>query len=290
MTCDDDTHLVAPTHQQSGQPAPAWPAASPTPRTLRTRGPYRHHRVIVGVAVAALAVTGLSMNMGSAHSGGTNNSGVSPASAAGDKERGAVEDSISREAEAGGKAVNITLDDGPDPTWTPKALDLLKKYDVKAVFCMVGPNAAAHPDVVKQIVAAGHRLCDHTVDHDTAMDKKPVSYQQEQIQKAYDSIVDASEGVKPMYYRAPGGAFTPESRTYAAEHGMRPLGWRIDPSDFKRPGVEEIVKNVEDGVKAGHQTILMHDGGGDRSQTLQALEVLLPWLKEQGRTFSFPKA
>lgn len=201
-----------------------------------------------------------------------------------------VDDSMSHQAEADGKAVNLTLDDGPDPTWTPKALELLKRYDAKAVFCMIGPNAAAHPDLVKQVVAAGHRLCDHSVHHDVTMDDKPVSYQRAEIEQAEQSIEAASGGVRPRYYRAPGGAFTPESRKFAASLGMRPLGWRIDPGDFERPGVDKIVQNVEAGVRAGHQTILMHDGGGDRSQTLAALERLLPWLKEQGYTFSFPKA
>lgn len=236
----------------------------------------------LGAAVLANALSGLA----NGHAGSTSD----VARGAGANGASAVSSDISREAEAGGKSVNITLDDGPDPTWTPKALALLKQYDVKAVFCMIGPNAAHHPDLVKQVVAAGHRLCDHTVSHDTAMDKKPAAYQKKEIGDARAQIMKASGGVQPMYYRAPGGAFTPESREYAAAHGMRPLGWRIDPGDYEQPPADQIVQTVKAGVEAGHQTILMHDGGGNREQTLEALKQLLPWLKEHGYAFSLPKA
>ncbi|WP_349307845.1 MULTISPECIES: polysaccharide deacetylase family protein [unclassified Streptomyces] len=190
--------------------------------------------------------------------------------------------------ESGGKAVNITIDDGPDPTWTPKVLEVLKRYDVKAVFCMIGPQAKAHPDLVQQIVAAGHRLCDHSISHDTGMDKKPEAYQQNEVLDALKMIEDASGGAKVQYWRAPGGAFTPFSRKLAAAHGMRPLGWNVDSKDFKKPGVGAIVKTVEQEV-AGGPTLLFHDGGGQRDQTVAALEQVLPWLKQQGYAFSFPK-
>ncbi|MEU8758812.1 polysaccharide deacetylase family protein [Streptomyces sp. NPDC048659] len=195
--------------------------------------------------------------------------------------------SIAHAAEAGGSAVNITIDDGPDPRWTPKMLDILKENDVKAVFCMVGPNAKAHPQLVKRIVAEGHRLCDHTMDHDTSMDRKSVAYQKKQILDAKKLIEDASGGAKVEYYRAPGGAFTPDSRRIAAAAGMRPLGWNVDTKDFERPGTASIVRTVKNELSNG-PTILFHDGGGDRRQTVAALDQVLPWLKQRGHTFSFP--
>ncbi|MFI8962406.1 polysaccharide deacetylase family protein [Streptomyces sp. NPDC053493] len=198
-----------------------------------------------------------------------------------------VPESIAHAAEAGGTAVNITIDDGPDPRWTPRILDILKQNDVKAVFCMVGPRAKEFPDLVKRIVADGHRLCDHTVTHDTTMDKKSVAYQRQQILDAKRMIEDAAGGAKVEYYRAPGGAFTPQSRRIAAEAGMRPLGWNVDTKDFERPGSAAIVNTVKHELSNG-PTILFHDGGGDRAQTAAALEQVLPWLKEQGHTFSFP--
>ncbi|MFF5970340.1 polysaccharide deacetylase family protein [Streptomyces sp. NPDC012769] len=198
-----------------------------------------------------------------------------------------VPESIAHAAEKGGNAVNITIDDGPDPRWTPKVLDILKEHDVKAVFCMVGPQAERHPDLVRRVVADGHRLCDHTVTHDTAMDKKSVAYQKQQILEGKKMIEAAAGGAKVEYYRAPGGAFTPDSRRIAAAAGMRPLGWNVDTKDFDRPGTAAIVHTVKSELSNG-PTILFHDGGGDRRQTVAALRQVLPWLKEQGRSFSFP--
>ncbi|MGK4585020.1 polysaccharide deacetylase family protein [Kitasatospora sp. HPMI-4] len=199
-----------------------------------------------------------------------------------------VDMSVSRSSEDAGRTVNITLDDGPDPRWTPKILDVLARNQVKAVFCMIGPNAKAHPDLVKQVVAAGHRLCDHSVSHDTAMDHKSVDYQQKEILDAKEMIDQASGGEPVHYYRAPGGAFTLESRQIAAAHGMRPLGWNVDTRDWERPGSDKILESAKVQVRRG-PTVLMHDGGGNRAQTLEALEEFLPWLKANGYTFSFPE-
>lgn len=201
---------------------------------------------------------------------------------------GQVPDGIAHASESGGNAVNITIDDGPDPLWTPKVLEVLKKYDVKATFCMVGPQAKAHPDLVKKVVAEGNRLCDHTMDHNTGMDKKPLAYQQQQILEAKKLIEEAAGGgTKVEYYRAPGGAFTPESRALAAAHGMRPLGWNIDSKDFSKPGAASIVNTVKSEIGNG-PTVLFHDGGGNRAQTVDALDEVLAWLKEQGRPTGFP--
>ncbi|MFI0722758.1 polysaccharide deacetylase family protein [Streptomyces sp. NPDC021224] len=191
-------------------------------------------------------------------------------------------------AEAPGKAVNITIDDGPDPVWTPKVLEVLKKHHVHATFCMIGPQAKAHPALVRRVVAEGHRLCDHTVSHDESMDHKPFAYQQKEILDALAMIEEASGNAPVQYYRAPGGAFTPASRQLAAQHGMRPLGWNVDTKDFSRPGVGTIVATVKSEISNG-PTILFHDGGGDRAQTVAALDQTLTWLAQQHYTFSFPK-
>ncbi|MGW1211527.1 polysaccharide deacetylase family protein [Streptomyces sp. NPDC002499] len=208
-----------------------------------------------------------------------------PSAAGGHVERVAV--TIAHASDKGTRGVNITIDDGPDPEWTPQVLDVLKEFGVKATFCMVGTQAQAHPDLVKQVVAAGHRLCDHSVSHDTTMDKKSQAYQSQQILDAERMITEASGGVRPMYYRAPGGAFTPYSRNLAASHGMRPLGWNVDTKDFEQPGTDAIVATVQRELPNG-PTLLFHDAGGDRSQTVEALRRILPQLKQQGYEFGFP--
>ncbi|MFH9619068.1 polysaccharide deacetylase family protein [Streptomyces pratensis] len=194
---------------------------------------------------------------------------------------------IAHASDRGARGVNITIDDGPDPVWTPQVLQLLKDNGVKATFCMVGTQAQAYPDLVKQVVADGHRLCDHTISHDTAMDTKSEAYQSQQILDAERMIIKASGGVRPQYYRAPGGAFTPYSRQLAASRGMRPLGWNVDSRDFERPGADTMADTVKREISNG-PTVLFHDAGGDRSQTVEALREVLPWLKQQGYSFGFP--
>ncbi|MFB6813753.1 polysaccharide deacetylase family protein [Streptomyces sp. NPDC056347] len=194
---------------------------------------------------------------------------------------------IAHASDKGAKGVNITIDDGPDPNWTPQVLQLLKDNNVKATFCMVGTQAQAYPDLVKRVVAEGHRLCNHTVSHDTSMDRKSEAYQSKEILDAERMITKASGGVRPQYYRAPGGAFTPYSRQLAAGRGMRPLGWNVDTKDFERPGADAMVATVKREISDG-PTVLFHDAGGDRSQTVAALREVLPWLREQGYLYGFP--
>ncbi|MFD9458734.1 polysaccharide deacetylase family protein [Streptomyces sp. NPDC059985] len=194
---------------------------------------------------------------------------------------------ISRLAQGSGRDIAITIDDGPDPRWTPQVLEVLKENHVRATFCMIGTQARAHPDLVRQVAAAGHRLCDHSVDHDVTMDHKPVDYQSRQILDGKKMIEEAAPGVSVDYYRAPGGAFTPESRAIAAANGMRPLGWTVDPKDWSKPGLDAIVSAVEKDLPT-RPTVLFHDGGGDRSETVAALRQYLPWLSAQGYHFTFP--
>jgi peptidoglycan/xylan/chitin deacetylase (PgdA/CDA1 family) len=237
----------------------------------------------LGVTVLATGASVWTAQAGSAGASAPNaTASVSPG---GDTEPVAV--SIAHASEKGARGVNITVDDGPDPVWTPQVLDVLREYGVKATFCMVGAQAQAHPDLVKKVVAQGHRLCDHSVSHDTTMDKKSPAYQSQQILDAERMITKASGGVRPVYYRAPGGAFTPYSRKLAASRGMRPLGWNVDTKDFERPGTDAIVATVQRELPNG-PTLLFHDAGGDRSQTVEALRRILPWLKEQGYSCGFP--
>ncbi|MDH6127108.1 polysaccharide deacetylase family protein [Kitasatospora sp. GP82] len=195
--------------------------------------------------------------------------------------------SIVRGTASGGRTVALTFDDGPGPA-TDQILDLLAKYDAHATFCQIGPQATARPATVKRILAEGHRLCDHTVDHPQPMRTLPHDRQVFEITAAKDMITKAGgTGTKVSWFRAPGGDFSSENELIAAQNGMRPLGWSVDPRDWARPGAAAIVANVEHNLKPGG-VVLMHDGGGDRSQTVAALRQLLPWLTAQGYTFDFP--
>ncbi|WP_432140573.1 polysaccharide deacetylase family protein [Streptomyces sp. bgisy084] len=243
---------------------------------------------IIGVAAAAVVALGVAGTL--VFSGaGTDSSAADAAKQPKKAPRAApVDPSIVHASDRPGRSLNITIDDGPDPTWTPQVLDVLKQQNVKAVFCMIGPQAKAHPDLVKQVVAAGHKLCDHTIDHDTTMNHKPESFQSRQILDAQQMIENAAGGTQVEYYRAPGGAFTPYSRKLAADHGMRPLGWNVDSKDFEGGTVDMIDNTVRNELSNG-PTVLFHDGGGDRSRTVESLKRLLPWMKQQGYGFGFPK-
>ncbi|MFJ2582650.1 polysaccharide deacetylase family protein [Kitasatospora aureofaciens] len=190
---------------------------------------------------------------------------------------------------SGGRTVALTFDDGPGPA-TPQILDLLAQYNVKATFCEIGQNAAANPAMVKRVLAAGHRLCDHSVHHPQPFAKLPHDKAVSEISNAKDMIVQAGgPGTQITWFRAPGGGFNADNEHITAGLGMKSLGWSVDPRDWSRPGAPAIVSAVQSQLKPGG-VILMHDGGGDRSQTVAALKQLLPWLVAQGYTFDFPAA
>ncbi|MFE9257721.1 polysaccharide deacetylase family protein [Streptomyces sp. NPDC006879] len=249
--------------------------------------------VATAMSISAVLLCAAALAPGSPRPVGAKEQADSPAPAparAGSPARAVVSESIVHRPEVAGRAVNLTLDDGPDPRWTPQVLDLLGQNSVKATFCLVGPQAERHPHLVRRIVSDGHRLCDHSMSHDVRMDQKPVPYQSREILDARQLIENASGGAPVLYYRAPGGAFTPDSRKIAAGAGMRPLGWNIDTKDFEKPGTSAIVRTVRQGLEGRQSaTILFHDGGGDRHQTVEALRRLIPWIKEQGYAFSFPQ-
>lgn len=186
------------------------------------------------------------------------------------------------------RSVALTFDDGPSATWTPRILALLAKYHAHATFCEVGPNAKANPATVQAIRAAGDQLCDHSVSHNESMTKWPAAKQTYEIEGAKQMIIAAGgPGTAVSWFRAPGGDFSPLNRHISATDGLRPLGWSVDSEDWKRPGVPAILATIEKEVRPG-AIILMHDGGGDRSQTLAALQQLLPKLVQQGYSFGFP--
>jgi peptidoglycan/xylan/chitin deacetylase (PgdA/CDA1 family) len=188
----------------------------------------------------------------------------------------------------GAKSVALTFDDGPDPQWTPQVLALLAQHHAKATFCEIGPNAQRYPHLTKEIITAGDRLCDHSVHHNEQQSRMSLDYNTHEIADAQREITDAAgAGAKLMFYRAPGGDFSPMIRNIAAEHGLRPLAWSDDSNDWKRPGVNGILRSINQDLRPG-AIILMHDGGGDRSQSVQALALLLDQLDAQGYTYSFP--
>jgi peptidoglycan/xylan/chitin deacetylase (PgdA/CDA1 family) len=182
----------------------------------------------------------------------------------------------------GSSAIALTFDDGPDPRWTPQTLAILRKYHVKATFCLIGSNVKKHPALVKKIVADGHALCNHTMHHDEHLRDKSQATILADMRQTSALITKASGGIKPRYFRAPGGNWSPKVVADARSLGMASLGWQVDPRDWAKPPASTIVARVRAGAKPG-SIILMHDGGGDRSRSVAALKILVPVLKQKHR-------
>lgn len=186
-------------------------------------------------------------------------------------------------------AVALTFDDGPDPVWTRRVLAMLSRHRVKATFCMIGRAVDEHPKMVRRVVRRGHALCDHTYDHDLTLRSQSRERIRRDIAHGARVITRASGGVRPTFFRAPGGKWSPAMEAQARAQGMTPLAWTADPEDWKRPGVNAIVHTVLRELRPGG-IILMHDGGGRRGETLQALRVLLHRLPRLGYHFVLPPA
>jgi peptidoglycan/xylan/chitin deacetylase (PgdA/CDA1 family) len=183
---------------------------------------------------------------------------------------------------AGAKVIALTLDDGPSAVYTPQVLALLQQYKISATFCMVGRLVAANRSLVSEVVAAGHTIVNHTWDH-ADQSKLTLAQIRSQISRASDAL--ASVGVRPAIFRAPYGAWSHAVYEACAAADLRPLDWSVDPRDWSRPGVDTIVSRILAATRTG-SIILEHDGGGDRSQTVAALKIVLPKLLEGGYRFT----
>ncbi|HKS98711.1 MAG TPA: polysaccharide deacetylase family protein [Rugosimonospora sp.] len=179
-------------------------------------------------------------------------------------------------------AVALTIDDGPNPEWTPAILRLLDKYHIPATFFMIGVEARGHAAVARTVAAAGHNIANHTWSHPLSLPKQTPDQMRQQIQRTQDTI-HSTTGRVPSLFRSPGGDWSAPLLARTAEAGLVPIDWSDDPRDWSRPGTGQIVSRML-AAKPG-QILLCHDGGGDRSQTYQALNTVIPGLLGRGYTF-----
>jgi peptidoglycan-N-acetylglucosamine deacetylase len=184
-----------------------------------------------------------------------------------------------------GTTIALTVDDGPDPRWTPRLLELLDRHRVTATFSMVGRQVTAHRGLVAEVAAAGHVVANHTWSHPELRDLSPGRVERE-VLRAGDAVEQVT-GHRPTLFRAPGGGWSTEVLALCAREGLTPLGWSVDPRDWSRPGTRQIAEVILRQTRPG-SIILEHDGGGDRRQTLDALAVVLPRLLEAGYVFGHP--
>jgi peptidoglycan/xylan/chitin deacetylase (PgdA/CDA1 family) len=183
------------------------------------------------------------------------------------------------------KAIALTVDDGPDPVYTPQVLRVLHRYNVAATFSMIGQHVAAYPQLARAVAAAGHKICNHTWTHADLVGMRAPSVHDE-LARASDAIHAATD-VHPTLFRAPYGAWSSTVIKQCERMQMIPLDWSVDPRDWARPGVSSIVRNIMQNTQPG-SIILEHDGGGNRSETVEALRIVLPRLLDEGYHFETP--
>jgi len=186
--------------------------------------------------------------------------------------------------------VALTFDDGPDPQYTPTILALLRKYRIKATFCLVGVNVQANPQLVQAIVDEGHALCNHTWKHDLRLGVRGEAAIRADLQRTNDAIRAVVPDAQITSFRHPGGKWTPTAVSVAASMGMVAAGWEVDTNDWnvaRWPAGERMKQQVlgvlRGQVKPG-SIVLAHDAGGDRRGTIAAYEV---WLQEASTRFTF---
>ena len=187
------------------------------------------------------------------------------------------------------RAIALTFDDGPWPETTSAILDILEQNEAKATFFTIGNQISSNSEQVKRAHNLGCQVCTHTWDHaagsgqGVSINTMSADEQVQEVQKGYAAIKEVL-GEEPSHVlRAPGGNFFGDSISILWDYVDAEIGWDVDTEDWRRPGTEAIY-NMIMSVQPG-QVILMHDGGGDRSQTVEALKQALPKLKEQGYTF-----
>src|SRR5262249_49039169 len=192
------------------------------------------------------------------------------------------------------KKIAITFDDGPDPRWTPKILDVLKEKHASAAFFVIGEEAAKSPGILRREYAEGNSIGNHTYTHPVLDEISPDRLRWEL--NITQRLIESTLGVKSILFRPPYGIdHQPE---YAEEVAQLPIaqdmgylivGQKIDPHDWRQPygkqvPAQEIVDGVLQQANAGN-IILCHDGGGDRSQTIVALPEIIDQLRARGFQF-----
>ncbi|HEY2123990.1 MAG TPA: polysaccharide deacetylase family protein [Chthoniobacterales bacterium] len=192
------------------------------------------------------------------------------------------------QGQGGEHQVTLTFDDGPDPDWTPKILDILKAANVKAAFFVVGKNAENYPALVRRIVDEGHEIGNHTYYHPNLAVCWPEHIRLEL--NATQLLLESITGRATTLFRPPYAADTSPSQLselaplqIAQDLDYLVVLENIDPQDWARPGADIILQRIKQQRRDGN-IILLHDAGGDRSQTVEALPRILDWLHTRGDT------
>ena len=189
----------------------------------------------------------------------------------------------------GDKVIALTFDDGPWDKQTDEILDILEQNDAKATFFTVGQCISGHEKELQRAASMGCEIGTHTWDHaegsgeGVSLIKMSTDERKQEVQKGLEAIKNATDQEASTIFRCPGGNFDTSVATDLEGIVTAEIGWNVDTTDWKKPGADVIVQRIQSAGPGN--IILMHDGGGDRSQTIEGLRQALPKLKEQGYSF-----
>lgn len=197
---------------------------------------------------------------------------------------------VIRHGKSSEKEVVLTFDDGPDPAYTPKILDILNRYKVKGTFFVVGENALMHPQLVKRIYDEGHEIGNHTFTHPDIT--SITTYRLRMELNATQRLIQGITGRSMTLFRPPYIADTELATRNeqlpvmeAQKLGYTMVGQSIDSGDWQGVTADDLVNQSLNQLSEG-KVILLHDAGGDRSITVEALPILIETLKSRGYTFT----
>ncbi|MFJ1754731.1 polysaccharide deacetylase family protein [Kitasatospora sp. NPDC088134] len=180
--------------------------------------------------------------------------------------------------------VALTFDDGPNPPYTGRVLDVLDRYGVPATFFCVGLHALAHRAELERMATAGHQIANHTWSHPYLPDLSR-SELVAQLERTDQALTAAVGGEGPRMFRPPYGGRTPQVLSWLRELDTTMVLWDVEPADWSMPGADAIAAAVLAQARPG-ALILLHDGGGDRSQTVAALPAVIEGLLDRGYGFA----
>ena len=189
----------------------------------------------------------------------------------------------------GDKVIALTFDDGPWDKQTDEILDILEQNDAKATFFTVGQCISGHEKELQRAASMGCEIGTHTWDHaegsgqGVSLIKMSSDERKQEVQKGLEAIKNATGQEASTIFRCPGGNFDTSVATDLEGIVTAEIGWNVDTTDWKKPGADVIAQRIQSAGPGN--IILMHDGGGDRSQTIEGLRQALPKMKEQGYTF-----
>ena len=179
------------------------------------------------------------------------------------------------------KLVALTFDDGPSDPYTGQYLDILEKYGIHATFFMLGPQISEHPDTVQRVISDGNQVASHTWSH-KQLTTLGESELKEELTKSFSALSDV--GVSTTTMRQPYGFINTNVWLYSGGSMTTAVFWSHDSEDWKRPGASAIVSNATSNMYSG-AVILMHDGGGNREQDVEALPQIIEAWQNAGYRF-----